>query len=94
MARAAFEVVARGRVQHVGFRYFACAEAERLDICGWIRNNASGEVEVYAEGETGNIEKFLSWLHKGPPHGRVDSVSVSRREPLGTYRGFVVDYDG
>lgn len=89
----AFDATVQGRVQHVGFRYYACAEAERLGVRGWIRNNPLGEVEVYAEGESENLEKFLSWLHKGPPHGRVDSVTVHRCEPRGTYRGFVVDYE-
>ena len=94
MNAAAFDAVVRGRVQHVGFRYYACAEAERLGVRGWIRNNAGGDVEVSAEGEPENLEKFLSWLRKGPPHGRVDSVNIVRRAPHGTYRGFAVDYDG
>ncbi|MDR2343214.1 MAG: acylphosphatase [Spirochaetaceae bacterium] len=94
MASAAFDATVRGRVQHVGFRYYACVEAERFGVCGWIRNNSSGEVEVHAEGEAENLKKFLSWLNKGPPHGRVDSVNISRCAPSGTYRGFVVDYDG
>jgi acylphosphatase len=94
MAAAAFDATVRGRVQHVGFRYYACAEAERLGVRGWIRNNAGGDVEVSAEGEAENLKKFLSWLRKGPPHGRVDSVNISWRDPRGTYRGFAVDYDG
>ena len=93
MGAAAFDAVVRGRVQHVGFRYYACAEAERLGVRGWIRNSAGGDVEVSAEGEAENLEKFLLWLRKGPPHGRVDSVNVIRREPYGIYRGFAVDYD-
>ncbi|MDR3356360.1 MAG: acylphosphatase [Spirochaetaceae bacterium] len=93
MDSAAFDAIVRGRVQHVGFRYYACSEAERLGVKGWIRNKPMGEVEVRAEGEPENLKKFLSWLHKGPPNGRVDSVNISWREPCGTYRGFAVDYD-
>ncbi|MDR2097497.1 MAG: acylphosphatase [Spirochaetaceae bacterium] len=93
MDNAAFEATVSGRVQHVGFRYYACAEAERLQISGWIRNSATGDVEVHAEGKSENLEKFLSWLRRGPPHGRVDAVNVNWLTPLGTYRGFVVDYE-
>ncbi|MDR1147573.1 MAG: acylphosphatase [Spirochaetaceae bacterium] len=93
IARAAFDAIVHGHVQHVGFRYYACAEAESLGISGWIRNNPGGEVEIRAEGETGKLKKFLLWLNKGPPHGRVDSVNVHWREAQGTYKGFVVDYD-
>jgi acylphosphatase len=93
MGNAAFEATIKGWVQHVGFRYYACSEAARLRILGWIRNNPNGDVEVYAEGEAENLEKFLLWLHKGPPYGRVEAVNVNRCKPCGTYKSFVVDYD-
>ncbi|MDR0663094.1 MAG: acylphosphatase [Spirochaetaceae bacterium] len=90
---AAFEATVSGRVQHVGFRYYACVEADRLGILGWIRNDPNGNVAVHAEGEPENLEKFLSWLRKGPPHGKVDAVNVNRLPPDGTYKRFAVDYE-
>ncbi|MDR2802903.1 MAG: acylphosphatase [Treponema sp.] len=93
MDNAAFEAVVYGRVQGVGFRYYACTEAERLGISGWIRNNPGGEVEVYAEGGREPLKLFLAWLRKGPRYGRVDSVSVDWRKPRGTHGGFTVNYD-
>jgi acylphosphatase len=89
----AFEAIVRGRVQHVGFRFYACAEADRLGIVGCIRNDPNGDVYVHAEGSPDNLKKFLSWLHKGPPHGRVDSVNVNWLAPGGTYKRFIVDYE-
>jgi acylphosphatase len=92
MSVVAFHAAVHGRVQHVGFRYFARAEAERLGICGWIRNNPGGEVEIHAEGEAENLKEFISWLRKGPPQSVVISVDIDWREPYGTYKGFMVDY--
>ncbi|MDR1362985.1 MAG: acylphosphatase [Spirochaetaceae bacterium] len=92
MELAAFDAIVYGRVQGVGFRYYARAEAARFGVSGWIRNNQGGEVEVRAEGSPENLKQFLSWMHKGPPSAKVDSVDVHWREPCGTYKGFVVDY--
>jgi acylphosphatase len=93
MDNAAFEAAVRGRVQHVGFRHYASAEAGKLGILGWIRNNSNGDVDVHAEGKPENLKKFLSWLRKGPPYGRVDDVSVNWLPPDGTYKRFIVDYE-
>ena len=39
-----------GRVQGVGFRYFALRQAELLGVTGFARNHPDGSVEVVAEG--------------------------------------------
>jgi acylphosphatase len=93
VSRAAFEAEVRGRVQGVGFRYYACSEAKRLGVAGWIRNKRDGSVSVHAEGEADRLEAFLSWLREGPPHSRVDSVDVRRLDAAGAYKAFIVDYD-
>ncbi len=43
--------IVRGRVQGVGYRYFARKSAESLGLTGFARNLADGSVEVVAEGE-------------------------------------------
>ncbi|MDR0409965.1 MAG: acylphosphatase [Spirochaetaceae bacterium] len=89
---SAFDALVYGRVQGVGFRFYACAEAARYGISGWIRNNPGGEVEICAEGSPENLQHFLEWLRKGPPVARVDSVDARWREARRTYKGFSVDY--
>ncbi|MCA1818293.1 MAG: acylphosphatase, partial [Acidobacteria bacterium] len=39
-----------GRVQRVGFRFFAQRAAARHQVAGYVRNLADGRVEVLAEG--------------------------------------------
>jgi acylphosphatase len=43
--------VIAGRVQGVGFRYFAEAAAARAGVHGWVRNLPDGSVEAFVEGE-------------------------------------------
>ena len=72
----------KGRVQGIGFRWFAVHEARRLGgISGWVRNEADGSVEILMRGEEENIEAMLASCHKGPALSRVDSVEfiVGRR---------------
>ena len=80
-----------GRVQGVGYRYFAIKEAERLNIGGWARNTYDGEVEVWAEGSKEKLEIFLARLKQGPHYSHVVSVIHEERIPEG-YLGFDVKY--
>ena len=88
---AAFFARVSGRVQGVGFRYSAVNEAQRLRLCGWVRNAAYGDVEVWAEGPPDKLGLFLKWLKRGPQFSRVDSVDKVDQPPKG-YRSFGVEY--
>ncbi len=63
-----------GRVQGVGYRYFAEEAAESLGITGWVRNTAERTVELEAQGESAELDDFLSRLREGPPLSRVKDV--------------------
>jgi acylphosphatase len=58
--------VVNGRVQGVGYRAATVAVARRLGLAGWVRNTASGAVEVLVSGEPGAIATLAAWLWKGP----------------------------
>ena len=80
-----------GRVQGVGFRYSALREAQRLGLCGWVRNTQDGEVEVWAEGLPEKLAIFNAWLHRGPALSRVDKVIKEEVQAKG-YRDLRVEY--
>lgn len=71
MARRA---VVRGRVQGVGFRFFAERAARELGLFGWVRNLPDGSVETVAEGETFAVARYIERLRQGPGGARVDAV--------------------
>ena len=79
-----------GRVQGVGFRYFAFDQAAREGIHGWIRNMPDGRVEALAEGDAEAVERFERGLRHGPPGARVDRVDVDILTPTGRQSGFVI----
>jgi acylphosphatase len=73
--------VVRGRVQGVGFRWFVEREAHILGIAGWVRNNADGSVEVFAQGTHDQLSRLQSRLREGPRAARVDAVEKSAVPP-------------
>jgi acylphosphatase len=79
--RRTVQVRVRGRVQHVGFRWFVARAAQGLALGGWVRNAEDGSVEVSAEGPAERVEQLLTALRRGPPHAMVQSVEVDERPP-------------
>ena len=77
------EAVIRGRVQGVGFRYFAHREAMALGLGGWVANETDGSVRCLAVGDRTSLETFAERLRAGPPAAIVDRVDLSWR-PAGS----------
>ena len=69
-----YSIRVTGKVQGVFYRASARAEAERLGLKGFVRNESDGSVYAEAEGEAEALELFLAWCRRGPPHARVDAV--------------------
>jgi acylphosphatase len=88
--RVARRFVVSGRVQGVGFRYFAQDVARREGVTGTIRNLDDGRVEAIAEGEADAVDRFEMAMHRGPSHARVTGVECESLVPRGRYVGFVV----
>ena len=82
----ALEAVVRGRVQGVGFRYFAHREAMALGLAGWVANESDGTVRCLAIGDRARLEAFAERLRAGPPSAIVDRVDLSWR-PAGSGEG-------
>ena len=77
-----------GRVQGVGFRWATREEAVRLGLTGWVRNTDDGAVEVVAEGEDAQIERFVAWCRSGPPGARVHDLNERRRAATNEFVAF------
>jgi acylphosphatase len=80
----------RGRVQGVGYRYFALAAAEQLGIRGYARNLGSGEVEIHAEGDDAALTRFKEELRRGPRMARVSEVIEEDLPATGSYSSFLI----
>jgi acylphosphatase len=88
--RVARHYLIKGRVQGVGFRFFAQEAAVREGIHGWVRNTELGMVEVEAEGDAEALERFERRLRHGPPQARVDAVQAIDETASGRDTGFSI----
>lgn len=77
-----------GRVQGVGFRWFARRQAEAEGVRGYARNLADGRVEFLLQGEPAAVERVVDALRSGPNHARVSGVELGDAEDLPPRDGF------
>ena len=70
----------RGRVQGVGYRYFAQHAAAALNLSGYATNLDDGRVEVYAAGPVEALNEFAGMLHRGPRFSDVRGVDEQEAE--------------
>jgi acylphosphatase len=77
--------IVTGRVQGVGYRWFAVKAARALGLGGYVRNLEDGSVEVVANGDASAIEKLAAALARGPAAAEVRHLARSEvrdAEPL------------
>ncbi|HLI85489.1 MAG TPA: acylphosphatase [Bryobacteraceae bacterium] len=89
-SKSAKRWVISGRVQGVGFRYFAQRAATELNLTGYVRNLEDGGVEVYAAGPADQLARFAALLQRGPRGAMVRAVEEEPAEVLG-YNLFEVE---
>ena len=80
-----------GRVQGVGFRYFAERHAVQLGLAGYVKNSWDGSVEVYAIGDEVSLEDFKRRLAEGPRSARVAALEESSEAIDPGYTRFVIE---
>ncbi|OUC16290.1 MAG: acylphosphatase [Alkalinema sp. CACIAM 70d] len=78
-----------GRVQGVGYRYSAKAQANILGLTGWVRNLLDGRVEAVFQGDRAQVEAMLRWCHQGPLSAKVNQVIVNDEAPQ-AFEGFEI----
>ena len=77
-----------GRVQGVGYRYFAQREAMRLKLTGYAGNLDDGRVEVLAVGDAPALEEFERALCRWPSAARVTSFVAEPAASTETFTTF------
>lgn len=87
-----YHIKVYGHVQGVGFRYYTQQHAVRHNIKGWVKNNPDGTVEIDAEGEDHDMDRFVRELKKGSMHAKVEKVAFEERSEIGTHFSFRIQY--
>ena len=81
----------RGRVQGVGFRYFAQRSAARHQVRGFVRNLEDGRVEAWAQGDAGSVKDFGEDLAAGPQYSVVEDIDEEVVDPDKRYSAFRIE---
>ena len=79
-----------GRVQGVGFRWFAWDAAMREGLSGFVSNLPDGSVEAVVEGDRDALDRFEWKISSGPAGARVDHVDCDRDPATGRFHGFSI----
>lgn len=75
-----FNITVTGKVQGVFYRQLTLEMAKQLDIKGFVRNEANGNVFLEAEGTPDQLNKLVEWCKKGPPRAIVSKVDFTEGE--------------
>jgi acylphosphatase len=70
-------MIAEGRVQGVGFRWYVMTRAQALGVGGWVRNLPDGRVEVVAVASPETVARLEAAVRDGPPGAHVSRVTSS-----------------
>lgn len=57
-------IIFYGRVQGVGFRYYAVQKARQIGLTGWVENLYDGSVEMEVQGTEKKIDELICFLDR------------------------------
>ncbi|MEE1314114.1 MAG: acylphosphatase [Lachnospiraceae bacterium] len=77
MEKIRLELHYYGRVQGVGFRYWAKTQAIKFHVTGWVRNEYDGSVTVQVQGTQDQIERFMYGIEHGHSFMRINEVKAN-----------------
>ncbi len=83
-------ITVHGRVQGVGFRFFACNHARKFKLSGWVQNRSDDCVEMEVQGTSEELEAFKIAIHEGPVLARVYKMQVVEMPVAEGEEGFEV----
>ena len=84
------KITVRGRVQGIGYRWFVQEIAEQENICGYVKNNYDGRVEIVAEAkQKTNIDRFIQRIKTEHDYAIIKDVEIQYLPP-NNYKSFKI----
>lgn len=80
MSEIVFEIVIEGRVQGVGYRWFAYEQARKLGLKGYVQNRADGSVFLRVSGNREDLLLLSQLLRQGPAFAQVINLNICELE--------------
>jgi acylphosphatase len=85
-------ITVRGRVQGVGFRWWAASEARYLNLSGHAENLPDGSVQIRAQGEDEAVGRMIRLATEDPTTtarpGWVEDYDIKRVDVIGGAKAF------
>lgn len=81
-------VVVSGTVQNVGYRAKVTTIAKEFGLTGSVQNLVDGRVRIIAEGEGGDLDRFLDAISIRNPLIDVESIEVEYADATGDFADF------
>ena len=91
MAVERARVIFTGFVQGVGFRFTTKMLAGSYAVSGWVRNLPDGTVQLEAQGERDEVDRFVGRIRSEMKRNIVD-VRLTWRRAKADEEGFVVRF--
>ena len=85
MTESAIHVWFTGKVQGVGFRYTTRKFADALGLKGWVKNLPNGQVEMWAEGKSLQLEHLMAQLED---RFEITDLKKEQNEKTDEFAGF------
>ena len=90
--KSAVHLIVSGKVQGVGFRWFVVKTGRSFALIGYAKNLPEGNVEIHAEGNKMDIQRFVGKVKQGSPSSRVDHIEIMWINPSNRFKDFAVKY--
>ena len=87
-----YKVLLSGRVQGVGFRYFAESVADKYSVKGYVENTQAGKVEILCQGEEEEVRTFIDEVVKGPAFSVITGIAKQEVTDNKVYNTFEIKY--
>ena len=85
-------IIAKGKVQKVGYRDLVQDNARELGITGYVENLEDGNVKVVCEGEEPKIGDFIKGIKVKKEFIEVVETSLEYGAPTGEFKVFKIKY--
>lgn len=86
-------LIAKGKVQGVGFRQSTKKLADQLGVKGTVKNEDDGSVSIEAIGTEEQMEQFVEGIRRSPtPLGKVTSLETDTDSSLQETDRFEIVY--
>ena len=85
------QIIYKGHVQGVGFRFAVRMIATGFEVTGWVKNLDDGSVEMQVMSrDTEELDSFLDAVKSSSLRGNIRDIKISEIPPLVGVRGFSI----